>query len=226
MQINLAPLHKKAIDFALRGFWDQAIAVNKAILQKEPQNIDAQIRLGRAYIQTSDFAKAKKIFKQIIELDPINSIAQKNYKLASEKRNERINTHVDGKMMILEPGTTMEVTVELTAKGLKFDNFAHGEQLELKINKKDVRVLKIFPKKGPSPVAELSKECVNYLNKAKDLGRDVLAFFVNGEGKNINILLKTTVAVFPAQKQDVKPYIKKGSFDEPELEINDQEETI
>lgn len=222
MQINLAPLNKKAIDLALKGQWTQAIAVNKQILQQDSANIDAQIRLGRAYIQTSDFAKAKKIFKQILDIDPINSIAQKNYKLATEKRSEKINTHVDGKMMILEPGLTMEIDVELSAKGVKAEDFSHGEELETKINKKDVTFLKVFPKKGPAPVAKITNEVVHYMNKAKESGAKVQVLFVKGNGKTVSLLLKTTVQVFPAQKQDVRPYIKKGSLDEPELEIGDQ----
>ena len=88
MSLSLAVLTKKAIEASLKQKWAEAISLNSDILKVYPDNIDAKIRLGRCYLQTKEFSKAKKIFKEVLEKDPINSIALRNYDLAKNQKTE------------------------------------------------------------------------------------------------------------------------------------------
>jgi cytochrome c-type biogenesis protein CcmH/NrfG len=54
-----------------------AVAVNRAILARLPQDIPAQNRLGRAYEALGLIAHARGVFKRVIRLDPTNVIAKK-----------------------------------------------------------------------------------------------------------------------------------------------------
>ena len=47
---------------------------------------------------------------------------------------------------------------------------------------------------------------------------------MSGRGKIIKLIIKSTIPIFRSERQDVKPYIKKGSIDEPELEMPELEE--
>ena len=54
---------------------EDAIAVNAAILEHDPDDGVALNRLGRAYEAIGDIAKAKQTFEHAVEVDPANTIA-------------------------------------------------------------------------------------------------------------------------------------------------------
>jgi tetratricopeptide (TPR) repeat protein len=69
---------REAIALAMDGKWREAIVVNKTIIDVFPNDIEAYNRLGRAYLELSEYAEAENAYKRSIELDPYNAIAQKN----------------------------------------------------------------------------------------------------------------------------------------------------
>jgi len=227
MQNGLPFLTKKAIDAALKSRWKEAISLNLQILDKDPSSTDAKVRLGRAYIQTGEFNKAKKIFKEVLEGDPINPVALKNYSLASQKKSEKNHVNLaDPKSLLKEPGTTAEAAIEIAAKRMTAADFSPGEPLILKIDKRSVSVIKT-KREERIVIGILDKDFVSKLNSAKQKGAEASANFINGTGKNIKILIKCGIPIFKSERQDVRPYIKKGSIDEPELEMAETiEETV
>lgn len=71
-------LPERAIAAALRGDWKKAIELNKQILVRSKDDIDALNRLARAYAETGRFSLAIKTAKQAIKIDPLNSIARRS----------------------------------------------------------------------------------------------------------------------------------------------------
>ena len=69
---------KQAIDLAMHGRWQEAIAANKAILEDFPNDVDAHNRLGRAYMELGEYRQAKEAYGRTAKLDPFNTIAKKN----------------------------------------------------------------------------------------------------------------------------------------------------
>lgn len=69
---------QEAIALAMQSRWQEAVAVNQSIIELLPTDIDAYNRLGKAYMELGEFAKAKDAYGHTIELDPYNSIAQRN----------------------------------------------------------------------------------------------------------------------------------------------------
>jgi tetratricopeptide (TPR) repeat protein len=227
MQLSLALLAKKAIDAALKFDWDTAVETNQKMLEKDPKNIDAKIRLGRAFIQSKQFNKAKKIFKEVLKTDPINQVALRNMELANKHKTEtKCQTFVDTKSLLKEPGTTAELRANISAKGITSNDFFAGECLILKVKKKSVDIYKM-KKNAKLMVGTIDNEDI--VQKANStLARDgnIAAFFVKGKEKMITLLVKSTLPVFRSEKQDVRPYIKKGSLEEPELEMEEAEPVI
>src|SRR5437870_3366835 len=81
---NILPkLQKLAIDAALIGDWDKAIDLNEEIIEIDSQNIDSLNRLARALFEIGRYQKAKKIYQDVLKMDPYNNIAQKNLKRLS-----------------------------------------------------------------------------------------------------------------------------------------------
>lgn len=220
MQVNLNSLHRKAIDCALKSNWKEAVEANQQVLEKAPGNLEAKNRLGRAYIQLREFTKARKMFKEILDVDPVNTIARKNFELAAKGKREKTNSHVSSQSLIMESGTTYELEQSITAKGISAKDFTPGEEIEVKTNKKCAKFYKKMPRKGEVLIFETKLPLVTQrLNAAKKENAVVSAMFVRGADTNVTLLLKSSVPVFPGQKQGVRPYLKKGSLDEEESEI-------
>jgi len=73
MDGNLTEL---AINLALNCKWDEAIKINKQILKTDDTDIDAMNRLSRAYYESGDIKKAKKITNDVLKIESSNNIAK------------------------------------------------------------------------------------------------------------------------------------------------------
>jgi len=69
---------KEAIDLAMQGRWTEAIDVNSEIIENYPDDVDASNRLGRAFMETGQYSKAREAYGRAVELDPYNAIANRN----------------------------------------------------------------------------------------------------------------------------------------------------
>jgi tetratricopeptide (TPR) repeat protein len=221
MSLSLAVLTKKAIEASLKQKWQEAIELNSSILKVYPDNIDAKIRLGRCYIQIKEFSKAKKIFKEVLEKDPINTLALKNLKLANDQRSDCNGNGgtLSTKSLLKEPGTTCEACFEVEAKGIKNEDFTSGEILPFKVRKKYIEMQKVKKDKKTS----LGKIEDDYIIKrvlcAIDKGGEVKITFTKWKEKKLTVLIKTSIPVFKPDKVDIRPYLRKGAIEEPELDI-------
>lgn len=119
MQNNHVALPKQAVDAALKSDWKRAIELNLLILEKFPNDLDTKARLGKAYLQTKGFNKAKKLFKDILDKDPINPIAKKNYELAKEKTTGTAKVEANSRALIKEPGISTEMFIGLEQSSKK-----------------------------------------------------------------------------------------------------------
>jgi len=69
---------QEAIALAMQSRWQEAVTVNNSIIESFPTDIGAYNRLGRAYTELGEFAKAKEAYSKALELDHDNAIASKN----------------------------------------------------------------------------------------------------------------------------------------------------
>ncbi len=78
---------KQAIALAMDGRWEEAIEVNKGIVEYFPKDVDAYNRLGRAYMELGEYPQAKEAYSRTIKLDPYNAIARKNLQRLSHLKD-------------------------------------------------------------------------------------------------------------------------------------------
>jgi len=69
---------QQAIQLAMQGQWQEAAAVNRAIIDVFPNDVDAYNRLGKALTELGHYSEAREAYGKALELDPLNSIAEKN----------------------------------------------------------------------------------------------------------------------------------------------------
>lgn len=75
---NTQKLIDSAINEAIKGNWEQAIVLNKKILEGDKDLIDPYLRMGHACIQLDRYDEAKKYYLSVIKIQPGNQIAKNN----------------------------------------------------------------------------------------------------------------------------------------------------
>lgn len=134
---------QEAISLAMQSLWQEAVTVNQSILELFPTDIDAYNRLGRAFMELGEFAKAKEAYSRGLELDPNNAIAQKNLQRLSllpaskvkvkqvKVKEERREVAPD--LFIGEMGKAGVVNLQNLAPGEVLARMAAGNQVDLKV---------------------------------------------------------------------------------------------
>ncbi len=221
MQANVQSLSKKAIESALNKDWGTAVEYNELILEIFPDNKDAKTRLGLAYIKTKNFSKAKKIFKEILKDDPINQVVLKNYELASNKNTGgQSNTEITSstKAFLKEPGTTKQIEINTTKNILS--KLEPGQALELKFSKMKLAFL---IKEGKAEIGFIQDQTAKACYKAKKNELFIEANVIKTNEYHVTILLKCRKPIFKSEKQQEKPFMRKGLIKEPETKIPELE---
>ena len=127
---------QQAIQLALQGQWQEAAAVNRAIIAVFPNDVDAYNRLGKALTELGHYSEAREAYAKTLELDSLNSIAQKNLtRLAT--LGERAVVQAEGgqklspQMFIAEMGKT-GITVLTRAAAQAAARMTAGDQVFLR----------------------------------------------------------------------------------------------
>lgn len=136
MEINQL-LEQKAIDAAVNSDWKKAVKINKEMLVNTKDDVDANLRLGYAYLQSNKLRLAKKTFLSVLKLQPKNNIAEEHLEriniLNSKKLKRRENcVRYNSELFIEVPGKTR--AIHLVNLGRKEDlaGINIGERVILK----------------------------------------------------------------------------------------------
>jgi tetratricopeptide (TPR) repeat protein len=129
---------QEAISLAMQSRWQEAVTVNQGIIELFPTDIDAYNRLGRAFMELGEFAKAKEAYSRGLELDPNNAIAQKNLQRlsllpASKVKVKEERREVAPDLFIGEMGKAGVVNLQNLAPGEVLARMAAGNQVDLKV---------------------------------------------------------------------------------------------
>lgn len=135
-------LKNQAIQTALSGDWQAAIALNKDLIKENPEDIDALNRLALAYMIVGKVKEAKSTYQKVIKLDPLNPIAQRS--LTKLKDSKTINANISYKInnhFLEQPGKTKVVELVNIAPSQVIENLRVGQLLELSVKRFKIFVL-------------------------------------------------------------------------------------
>jgi len=80
------PSKNLAIQTALSGDWQNATSINKALLNDDPNDIEALNRLAFAFTILGKIKQAKTTYKKVLGLDSLNPIAIRNLKRLADAK--------------------------------------------------------------------------------------------------------------------------------------------
>ena len=128
---------KEAIALALGSRWEEAMVLNREIIQDFPRDVEAHNRLGKALSELGQYREAEDAFRQAVEISPANVIARKNLQrlahLGEDNALPKRGSQVTPQLFIEERGKTATVSL----KGLSPDRahlrMAPGDAVDLKV---------------------------------------------------------------------------------------------
>ena len=127
-----------AVQLAIQGKWDEAVKLNKFIIDSFGADEETQNRLGKALSELGKLKEAKAAYEAALKLNPMNSIAKKNAArinaLLHQKEGLKVGgSKVDLNLFVEEMGKTVITTIDAPASADISSKVAAGDVAELKI---------------------------------------------------------------------------------------------
>ena len=227
-----------AINAAIENDWKCAIDLNKKILNSNPQDLDAQNRLGRAYLETGNLDKAKKTYQKVLKIDPYNVIAQKNLKrLAKVKGNCKSHANnrpngnhlFDNHVFLAEPGKTKLISLVKLTTPTVLSSLCCGDEVFLNPKKHSVSVFDVAGQYLGALPDDLSHQIISLLaggNKyqayVKKIASNALQVFIREVFRSKKFANQPSfwetcnINVIPSTRQESARL--KDDFENPNLE--------
>ncbi|MFN8517709.1 MAG: hypothetical protein U0841_35075 [Chloroflexia bacterium] len=141
-------VQQQAQQLAMNGEWEAAIELNQEVLAATPNDVQALNRLGKAFSELGRYSESYASYHQSITIDPANQIARRNLQRLEPLKNleadgsvtERRHTQARQTMFIEEIGKTRVTEVLGLADNTTLARMASGDQVELRIEGKQVIV--------------------------------------------------------------------------------------
>ncbi len=135
---------KQAVALAKQSRWEEAAALNQAILEDFPQDLEAYNRLGKSLSEMGRNREARQAFEKALEISPRNSIAQKNLDRLSRIGDDApfgaSPTAVVPKVFIEESGTAAVTSLVNLGPPERLAKLAPGHQVLLDIGGSVIKV--------------------------------------------------------------------------------------
>lgn len=195
MNKQLSQLHDQANNAAVAGNFAEAIRLNEEIITLSPDDVDAYLRLGFAFLQKKELELSKKAYKQALKLEPINQIARNNLdkiKILEKGPNAHLLDHSDQDMS-LNPnlflnilGKTKEITLVNIGRADVLATLKIGQYVELKVKKRRVEVRDNAHEYIGALPDDISKRLIFFL----DAGSTFIVYIKAASKNSVDIFVK------------------------------------
>lgn len=195
-----ATLQRLAINCALNCRWEEAIQYNERIIADDPENTDCLNRIAKAYMELGKHSQAKKIYQEVLKIDPYNIIAEKNLKRvnaikkADTESGDSNHVPTNGHSMIYassfleEPGVTTSVTLIKVAEPQRLLTLSAGNNVNLVTKSRGISITDYNEKY----IGALPDDIAHHLLKLIEGGNKYQAFIKSITTNKVVILIRET----------------------------------
>lgn len=185
---------KLAVQAALKQQWTQAVEFNIQALDENPDDSDALNRLGFAYLQLGQMAKAKNTYEQALKHNPYNAIAKKSLsriELINQKKTKFDPSSLSSSKtsFIEEPGKTKSVTLVRSADIQVVASLNAGIEVEMVAKNRRVSIQTL----GGTYLGSLPDDLAFRIGNLLKLGYKYSAYVKSTAGGNVVIFIKETL---------------------------------
>ena len=224
-----------AVQLAIGGRWDEAVKLNRFIIDSFGADEETQNRLGKALSEMGKLKDAKAAYEVALKINPMNSIAKKNAArinaLLHQKEGLKVGgTRVDLNLFVEEMGKTVFTTIEALGSADISSKVAAGDVAELKIEGDGITIetsrgVRIGPLE-----AKLARRLIKFMRGGNRYQSGVTSV----DGGNVKLIVRETYQdprfagkpSFPMRRKrevEFRPYAK-GSLLTREVEVFTEDE--
>lgn len=188
-------LQRQAIQAALKCQWSEALELNQKLIAEEPENIECLNRMAKAHFELGQYSLAKKIYEQVLAIDPYNPIALKNLKKVSSFKKDGNNHQLSlngssntlsASFFLQEPGITKSVTLIKVAEPQRLLTLSPGQMVNLVPKNRGVSVTDY----NNTYLGALPDDTAHHLLKLIKGGNKYQAFIKSTKLNSLSIILR------------------------------------
>jgi tetratricopeptide (TPR) repeat protein len=208
---------EQAIQLALQSRWEEAAAINRAIISVFPSDVDAYNRLGKALMEMGENEDARRAYEKALELDPGNSIARRNLQCLDVRKSLAAtrgegSRHIDPALFIAQTGKTGIATLRGVAGEMRAGLTA-GDSLNLRAQGNTVAV----ETAGGEPLGEIEPKMGLRLSRLIEGGNRYVAAIASLSDGGVRVIIREVYQhpsqqgrpSFPAAGDTYRPYVKE-----------------
>jgi tetratricopeptide (TPR) repeat protein len=230
---------EEAVQAALESRWQDALAINRALIERHGTDEEANNRLGKALTETGAHQEALEAYQQTLELNPLNLIAQKNVRklqlaIASKERVGSSSGAIDVDLFAEEPGKSALTVLNPPKSGVVVA-VAPGDVVELHPGNTGLQaqttrgvVLGDVDTKIARRLLPLMATGNKYTAAVARVDENEIEIIVREAVQSAENARKTSFPISRQKREDFRPYTKesllasRGIDDEP-LELSEDE---
>ena len=209
---------EQAIHLALQSRWEEAAAINRAIISVFPSDVDAYNRLGKALMEMGECEDARRAYGKTLELDPGNSIARRNLERLDVRKSlaaarGECSRYIDPALFIAQTGKTGIATLRGVAEETRAGLTA-GDSVNLRVQGNTVAVETV----GGEPLGEIDPKLGLRLSRLIEGGNRYVAAIASLSDGGVRVIIREVYQhpsqqgrpSFPAAGGDTfRPYVKE-----------------
>ena len=203
-------LDREAVDLALKGEWERAAQVNRAILELFSNDAEAMNRLAKALIETGSYEEAGRVLDRLGEVAPHNNIARKNRARLEQMRSSSVATARQARratgapqLFIGESGKSTTTVLHQTPRNLSLVLISAGDAVSLRL---EHHALNVYAD-DDQYLGQVDPRLGHRLSRLIEGGNTYTAAIVGINDQGISIIIHEThrdrsllhVASFPAR---------------------------
>jgi tetratricopeptide (TPR) repeat protein len=138
-------LADQAVKLAMQNQWQEAVDLNRQIIDLAPEEGEAWNRMGKAFSELGRYSEARDAYNETLTRDPNNAIAQKQVRrlsllIEASPEGEQARTKLDPRLLVEETGKTGLFELRSPAKAPVLARMTAGDEVLLKPEGNTVRV--------------------------------------------------------------------------------------
>jgi tetratricopeptide (TPR) repeat protein len=240
---NLKPKSQytdEAVQLAIGGKWEEAVELNRFIIEKFGADEESHNRLGKALTELGQLDEAKSSYESALQLNPLNPIARKNAAkletLLQTKDSVRGGlAKVDLNLFVEEMGKTVVTSLEDVGDADICSKVVAGDLAELRVEGDGITAETVRGVRLGSVEPKLARRLIKFMQT----GNRYQAGITSCEDSSVRLIIRETYQdprnagkpSFPMRRKrevEFRPYAKESliprdidAFDE---EVEDGEE--
>ena len=219
---------KEAITLAMENRWEEAVDVNRSIIELFPDDTEANNRLGKALIELGRYEEARSPFARAVQLSPSNAIARKNLNRLSLLKNEdslpRKGPKLGPEHFLEESGKTGLAALEHPTSIQALAKMTAGDAVALRIDNRKL----VAESMDGEYLGQVATRLALRLIRLMQGGNRYVGAVARLDGNDVTVIIREVfrhpsqqgVTSFPSRGEQVRPYPPSAmmEFDVPEEE--------